>query len=359
MKSGTGRHVEGRIRLWPAWSGFDATLCLAACTLVSLATPPPLAAQTRRSVTVHGTVRTDQGAVLKSVSVRLESGSGEPAAATTTSTSGEFSFEAPAGADYVLIANADGLEPYRETVDLGEGPDTYEITIVMNPLRKAMEVKAAPPALSDAQAPKEARRDYERAQKAITERKWGPARKELEAAVGQYPCYARAQTDLGMLLSQQKDYQGSETALRKSISCDAGYVDAYLALGELLNAENRFADAQAVLEQGLRQEPASWQFYYQMGAAQYGQKHYDLAEQQYLKAKSMNQDPLPEMDAKLADVYLRENDYPKAYASMQDYLSAEPSGRFAARIKDIMKQMESAGVLKPQAGESASASKQP
>ena len=103
-----------------------------------------------------------------------------------------------------------------------------------------------------------------------------------------------------------------------------------------------------MLEQGLRQAPASWQFHYQMGVAEYGLKHYDLAEQQYLKAKSLNQDPVPELYAKLADVYLRENEFDKAYTQMQSYLSADPSGPFASRIKEIMKQMRSSGVLQEQ-----------
>lgn len=356
MKSGTGWHVEEWSGRRLATSGSKLVLRLAACLAASLAAALPLLAQFHREVTVHGSVRTDQGTVIRSASVRLETESGELAATATTSTNGEFSFTAPAADNYSLIANAEGFEPYRESVDLGEGPDTYEKVIVMTPARKALAQKAPPPALSDAQAPKDARRDYEKALKEIESRKWGAARKALEAAVEKYPCYARAQTDLGMLLSQQKDLKGSETALRKSISCDAGYVEAYLGLGGLLNAENRFTEAQAVLEQGLRQAPASWQFYFQLGAAHYGQKHYDLAEQQYLKVKSMNPDPAPELYAKLADVYLRQNDFPKAYAAMQNYLSADPSGRFAERIKGIMQQMQSAGVV--HAGdESASASK--
>jgi tetratricopeptide (TPR) repeat protein len=359
MKSGGGWHIDGTVIRRPHAAALTAVLCVAAAILPGVPGFSQLSGSMHRIVTVHGTVRTDQGVVLKGASVRLETGAGELAASTTTSTSGEFSFAAPAGADYVLMANVDGFEPYREQVDLGEGPDTYEITVVMLASRKLLQAKAAPPALSDAAAPKDAKRDYEKARKAIENRKWSAARKALEEAVGQYSCYARAQTDLGMLLSQQKDYKGSEAALRKSISCDAGYLDAYLGLGSLLNAESRFDEAETVLEQGLRQAPASWQFHYQMGAAEYGLKHYDLAEQQYLKAKSMSDDPAPELHAKLADVYLREDDFDKAYTEMQDYLSAAPSGPFAGRIKDIMRQMRSSGVLQEHADKAAATPQSP
>ena len=154
-----------------------------------------------------------------------------------------------------------------------------------------------------------------------------------------------------MVLSQQQDYTKAETALRKSLQCDPGYLDAYVELGQLLNAEKRFSEALPLLAQGVRLSPDSWQFYYQSGVAQFGLKQYSAAETQYLKAQSLNSSPPPELNVKLADIYLKENAFDKAYAKMRDYLKADPQGRFAPRIREIMKQMESKGVVA--AGEAA------
>jgi tetratricopeptide (TPR) repeat protein len=298
-----------------------------------------------REASIVGRVRTDQGVVVKSAMVQLETPDGERVAEQPVNTAGEFYFSFIPKQQYVLVVTADGFEPYRELVDLGESGGQVNKNITLSPANKIAQEKATPPALSDAQAPKEAKREYEKAEKAVQSHKLGEARKHLQAAVEQYPCYARAQTDLGLLFSQQKEYKDSEAAFRTSIKCDPGYLDAYSSLGALLNAERRYNEAAAVLEEGVRQAPGSWQFYFQMGVAEYGMKHYDVAEQQYLKARSLTSAPAPELDAKLADVYLRKNDFPKAYAEMQDYLKAEPDGPLAPRIKDIMKQMESAGVL--------------
>ena len=49
----------------------------------------------------------------------------------------------------------------------------------------------------------------------------------------------------------------------------------------------------------------------------------------------------PEVHVKLADVYFKERMFGKAYAEMQAYLVAEPDGRFAAKVKDLMRQMDS------------------
>jgi len=312
-----------------------------------------------REANVVGRVQTDQGAIVKSALVRIETTEGERVAEQPVNTAGEFYFSFVPKRSYVLIVNAEGFEPYRENLDLGEGANDINKNVILTPLGKAAQGNTIKPALSDIQAPREAKREYEKAEKAVRSHKLGEAGKHLQAAVGQYPCYARAQTDLGLLFSQQKDYKSSEAAFRTSIRCDPGYLDAYSALGALLNAERRYDEAATVLEQGLRQAPGSWLFYFQMGVAEYGLKHYDGAEQQYRKALSLTAAPAPELDAKLADVYLRKNDYPKAYAEMQDYLKADPHGALAPRIRGIMKQMESAGVLRAQRNNPPASSEQP
>jgi tetratricopeptide (TPR) repeat protein len=308
----------------------------------------PPAARAQRVASINGQVRTDQGIAVRSAMVRLETQEGELVEEKPVTTAGQFFFTNVPKNQYMISVSAEGFETYREPLNLAEGADQYDLSITLTPAGRLAEAKSEPPALSDAQAPKEAKHEYDRAGKAIDSRKYDEARKQLETAVAQYPCYARAQTKLGLVMSQQKDYKGAEAAFRKSISCDAGYLEAYLNLGQLLNAEKRFGEAAPDLDQGLRQAPSDWRFYFESGVAEYGLKQYDAAEQQLQKAKSLTATPPAEIDAKLADVYLRENSFQKAYASMQAYLKADPNGPFAARIRTIMKQMESAGVLQAQ-----------
>jgi tetratricopeptide (TPR) repeat protein len=312
-----------------------------------------------REANIVGRVRTDQGAVVKSAMVRLETAEGQRVADQPVNTDGEFYFSFVPKRQYALVVTADGFETYRETIDITETSNDIVKNVTLSPVGKMPQEKAPPPAISDAQAPKESRHEYEKAQRALESHKLGEARKHLQAAIGPYPCYARAQTELGLLLSEQKDYKDSEAAFRTSIKCDQGYLDAYTALGALLNAERRYDEAAAVLGQGVRQAPGSWQFYFQLGMAEYGLKQYDSAEQQYRKAQSLTSAPSPELDAKLADVYLRKNDFPKAYAEMQVYLKAEPQGALAPRIRDIMRQMESSGVLAAQQNTTGAAAQHP
>lgn len=319
------------------WRGVGVALAVFVCL-------PALAQQ---KANIEGRVLTDQGVAVKSATVRLETDDGELVADQPVSTAGEFYFRFIPKRDYQLIVTSEGFQQYRERLDLGEGATEYNVTVNLTPAGKGPAAKQTP-SLTDTQAPSEARREYQKGAKALGSHKLGDARKHLEAAVNEYPCYARAQTDLAMVQSEQKDFKNAEDALRKSIGCDPGYVDADLELGGLLNAERRFGEADTILEQGARQAPASWQFCYQIGIAQYGLKNYETAEQEFAKAASLTPDPPGELKLKLADVYLKESAYPKAYAAMEDYLKSEPDGRLAPRVKEIMKQMQSSGVLKSQ-----------
>ena len=322
----------------------------AACVFLMLLGLTRAAAQ--QDADINGNVRTKQGVALSSgVEVRLETGEHELVAEQPVNTAGEFYFLHIPKRDYVLTVSAEGFETYQQEINLGEGARNYNVVIVLNPAGKMPQANSSPPALSDAQAPKEARREYEKAEKALAAKKLAEARVRLARAVVAYPCYARAQTDLGMVFSLQQEYAKAEAALRKSLACDPGFIDAYIELGQLLNAEKRFGEALPLLAQGVRLSPDSWQFYYQSGVAQYGLKQYSAAESQYLKVQSLNSNPPAELNAKLADVYLRENAFDKAYEKMQQYLKADPQGRFAPRIREIMRQMESKGVVA--AGEAA------
>jgi tetratricopeptide (TPR) repeat protein len=339
---------HGRVHVFldlPAGRARRAVLEPAACTLFMLLTITPAAAQ--QDAQIYGRVRTDQGVVLTSgCIVRLETDEEhELFGEQPVNTAGEFYFLHIPKRRYVLTVTAEGFETYRVEIDFNQGASQYNVNVTLTPAHKMAQAKSAPPALSDAQAPKEARREYEKAEKALAARKLGEAREHLVKAVEQYPCYARAQTDLGAVYSQQKDYAKAEAALRKSLACDPGYVDASVELGQLLNAEKRFSEAVPVLEQATRLSPGSWQFYYELGTAHYGLKQYRAAESEFLKAQSLNSSLSSAVNVKLADVYLKEGAYDKAYAKMQEYLKAEPQGRFAPHIREIMKQMESSGVL--------------
>jgi tetratricopeptide (TPR) repeat protein len=202
------------------------------------------------------------------------------------------------------------------------------------------------PALTDEAAPRKARKEYEKGSRALKERNLNEARVHLEKATEEYPCFARAQTDLGLTLALLNNVPTAEAALKKSISCDADYLEAYSRLGMLLESNKRHAESEKILEEGIRRSPNSWDLHYQLAATYSGLEQYGKAEEEYLKVRSLNPAPPAELHVRLADLYYRRKEYGKSYGEMQAYLSEEPNGRFATRTKVVMEEMKSSGKVR-------------
>jgi len=317
--------------------------CCRVLLLLSLAIIPalPLLGQVR----VEGRVRVEGGQVPSfGVTVRVETEDGELAAQTPVNSEGAFSFDGLNKRTYRLITAGEGFETSQQPLDLTRGLTRVLVQVILVPARKT-QGQAVDTARTDAQASKAARKEYEKGASDLAAKDLAAARTHLEKAVKEYPCYARAQTDLAAVLEARHDWAGAETALKKARECDPDYIDSYIVLGQMLNSQKRFADSERILQEGLRRSPASWPFYYQLGVAHFGLGEYPRAESEYQKVLELNPSPPPEFRVKLADLYLKEKAYDRAYSQMDEYLKADPNGRFASKIKNIMQQMKQSGVL--------------
>jgi tetratricopeptide (TPR) repeat protein len=297
-------------------------------------------------VTLGGWVHADYGqAIPNDVAVRLETSEGMVGGEQPTNTSGYFEFVGLSKALYRLTVTASGFQTHQQDVDLRSVGDRLVINVQLSPAAKS---PPPPPANSftDNNAPKKARAEYRKGVRSLRAKNLANAESHFMKATREYPCYARAQTDLALVLSAQRRLPESETALKKSLKCDPDYLDAYNGLGQLFYLEKKYQESAAILQEGLRRSPSSWQFHYQLGADHYYLREYSKAEQEYLKAESLDSAVPAEIHVKLADVYLKQSAYDKAYAEMQAYLRMEPEGRFAAEIKNIMRHMESDRILR-------------
>ncbi len=298
------------------------------------------------AVNVIGTIRNTAGDVINAnVSVQLETVEGNFVAQSPVNQNGRFSFPGMNKVDYILVVTAKGYEPYRAKLNSRYTFGDYVHDVTLTPAYTIKQKPQALPSLTDLRAPKQAQKEYQKGEKALADKKLKVAQAHFEKAVGEFPCYARAQTGLATVLMVKHDGSGAEKALRKAMKCDPGFLEAYIELGELLNDQNKFSDSVSILQEGVRRSPASWQFYFQLGVARTGLMRYPAAEASFKQALSFNPHPPSEYYVKLADLYVKEKSFDKAYHQMQLYLQNDPHGRFAPRIKQIMQQMRAAGVL--------------
>jgi tetratricopeptide (TPR) repeat protein len=332
------------------------TFCLAACLFTASAALAqrridsiPTAQSPEQLVTLGGWVHADYGQSLPTgVTIHLETDEGMPAREQPVDSSGYFEFVGLTRTSYRVIVSAPGFQSYHKDVDLRVVGNRLNINVQLSPANKSkLVLPATSPSFTDNKASRKARKEYEKGDQALQQGNLSEAQSHLEKSVNEYPCYARAQTALAVVRSEQRQFSGSETALKKAMECDPDFLDAYTELGQLYYDENRYQDSVAVLQQGARRSPGSWQFHYQLGASDYSLRQYAEAEQEYVRAESLNSLVPAEIHVKLADVYLKEAAYQKAYAEMQAYLRAEPNGRFAAKLRNVMQRMQADQTVQP------------
>jgi len=299
---------------------------------------------------VQGTVRTTAGQRLGIFAkVQLEGEEGGLVSEALTDSDGMYHFDGLTGRAYRLIVIADGFEKHEEFIQSSMGIQLTICNITLKPLPKDSANAATSQPRPARLAPKQARKDYEKATQELAAQHLDKAEAYLQSAIKLYPCYAAAQAHLATILQVHHDPAGAEAGLRKAIQCDPDYVSSYTLLGQLLNEQKRFAESVPMLEAGERRSPASWALCYELGIAYFGIGEYAKAEGEYRKVPQFTSSPPPDLPLRLADVYVKELAYDKAYAQMKQYLQAQPNGPYAAKVRGIVQQVDALGVPAQQA----------
>ena len=296
-------------------------------------------------VTLRGEVRTKEGQVIPfGVNISLETSEGMPVGTRMADTAGNFVFEALQSGTYSMTITADKYQPYQQTVDLSFRGTTYMFRVFLTPLDKTQVKADSLPARSDEAAPKLARKEFEKGDHALRDKKMPEARRHLEKALAEYPCYARAEEALAQVDLAERKVPDAEANFKKAIQCDNTFLDSFSELAQLYFVEKKLPDSEAVINQGLRLTPTSWLLHYQLGAVHYGMGKYPEALQDYLAAQSFHAEVPAEFHAKIANAYLKTGDYSKALAEMDAYLRLEPNGGYARSARNLADMMRKNGV---------------
>jgi len=312
----------------------------------------------QEGVTLRGEVRTKEGQVIPfGVTVSLETSEGMPAGSRMADSAGNFEFLGLPAGTYHLTVTVEKFQTHEQTLDLTFRGTVYQVKVFLTPADKPQASTAALPAMTDEAAPKLARKEFEKGDRGLQEKKLPEARQHLEKAVAEYPCYARAEAALAQVDLAERKLDEAETRFQKAIQCDGTFLDSFSELAQLYIVEKKFPESEAVLRQGLRLSPSAWLFHYQLGTVHWGMGKYQEAEQDYLAARSLQADMPAEFHVKLANVYLKTREYSKALAEMDAYLHLDPNGGYARSARKMAEMMRKDGVTEPavpQAGPPAS-----
>ena len=324
------------------WAGCSPTatlvLLIACCTA-------PLFAQ--EGGAIEGQIITlDSSPVPSDITVRLEAAENSYLDQTVVGSDGKFTFDNLKPGLYRVVVTAGGYKSATHTVDMN-WLASRQARILLVPETKARfsSPSSSTVTASDLSAPKTARKEFEKGVQDLENGNFGGARKHLDKALAEHPCYVRAHTMRGVALSLKGQFEDSDAAFNKAIDCDAGFVEAYIQYAKVLNAQNKYQACVATIQKGLRRFPSEWLLHYQLGIAMDGSGDYTTAEEALLKAQSINPEVPPEFHLRIADVYLNMQKYEKAHAEMASYLRAAPRGSYSEPTRKIMRQLEKSGMV--------------
>jgi tetratricopeptide (TPR) repeat protein len=218
--------------------------------------------------------------------------------------------------------------------------DTPDVgVIVLYPIAKIQGLIAS---ATSVQAPKDARKAYEKGLDAVKKSKPDQAEQEFRKAVGLYPRYAAAWFELGKSLEQKERYPEAREAYASALAADSKYVYPYQQLYRLALREQNWKDLVEKTGQLLHLDPYEFPSAYYFNALGHLQlKEYDAAEKSAHQAveADRNQEN-PKTHYLLGAILVQKQDWAAAAASLRAYLKAAPNASDRAQVEKTLVQID-------------------
>ncbi|MBA3973825.1 MAG: hypothetical protein C0504_06355 [Candidatus Solibacter sp.] len=209
-------------------------------------------------------------------------------------------------------------------------------------MRRLGKVDGRTFSMTSANAPRDARKAFERGLDRNKKQKFEEARTNLAKAVSLHPPYAEAWYELGLAYEGLKQPDEASEAFKKSIEADPKYVKPHLAmLGVSLSSNNwqTVLDASGVV---LKLDPYSFpQAWYFNSLAHLQLQHFDDAEKSARETIKMDRDKrFPKIHHILGVALANKNDLKAAAGSLKTYIEMNPNGRDSDFVKKQLADLE-------------------
>ena len=219
----------------------------------------------------------------------------------------------------------------------------YEVGTLF--LKRVGDAKGSTISVTSMAAPKDAMRDYEKAQKAKQE-KPAEAEKELNKAVQIYPQFAAAWTALGDLHRKQDRFDLARTEYQQAVKADPQFVNPVYGLGTIAMQEKKWEEAAQLTEQVVKMNSLAFPVaYFFNAAANYNQQRFERAEESAKRFKTLDTDNShPEVRLLLSHIFVRKQDFAGAAREIREYLTIAPEAPEAESLKTQAQRLEELSV---------------
>ncbi|HEX5707443.1 MAG TPA: tetratricopeptide repeat protein [Pyrinomonadaceae bacterium] len=274
----------------------------------------------------------------KRVKVRISGSSGHTLFAWTDD-NGNFVFRRLAGGTYHLTVDAGPeFQTATETVDIftrGANSVTQPVYIQLRYREKGAE-KTGTVNAGLAGVPKNALKEYEKAQRAAREGDGKRAVESLRKAVELYPEFMLAFNDLGLVYFRLNQLDDAAEALRTAIKLAPENTTPVLNYGIVLFYQKQYAQAEEQLRAVLKKRDTAAKAHLFLGRALIRQTKYGEAEQSLRRAVELGGPEVNEGYRFLGGIYMETGDNKRAVEALDKYLSLEPNARDAEAVRQIV-----------------------
>lgn len=192
------------------------------------------------------------------------------------------------------------------------------------------------------QAPKDARKAYEKALEASRKGKVEDARKNLEKAVNVYPQFAAAWSELGAIHEKNNDLAEARKCYAQSIASDPKLLTPYLHLAQLSAMEKNWQEVDETTDRLIKLDPVDLpEAYYFNAVANYNLKKFGDAEVSARAAQKIDTaQRFPKIEHILGAILYEKQDYAGAAEQMRLYLQLTPGGPDTDRVRTQLAEVE-------------------
>lgn len=209
-------------------------------------------------------------------------------------------------------------------------------------LKRLGKVDGVTLSITSLQAPKDAKKAYEKGINALKKEKTDEGQRELEKAVAIYPQYAAAWHELGGVYERSQKVNEARDAYGKALAADPKFVKPYLQLAGLAAREEKWQDVVDATDRVIRLNPFDYPgAYFYNAVGNLNLQNLEAAEKSArdgLKQDEMHR--IPKLEHVLGIVLAQKNDLTGAAEHMKAYLQFAPTAKDADFVRNQLSEVE-------------------
>ncbi len=194
------------------------------------------------------------------------------------------------------------------------------------------------------QAPKDARKAFEKGLEYTKKSKFAEARVQYEKAVQIYQNFAAAWCELGKMQAASQDYEMARGSFRMAIQSDPKFPAPYLELSIIALEQKKWQEVSDLTVTAVKLDPFDYpQAYLFNAAAHYNLRETDSAEKSVKEAERLDsQHHYPQIAHLYGLILAQRQDYAGAATHLRDYLKLYPGASDATQVRNELQRLDAA-----------------